>query len=152
TELLHGGGAVITHAPPERQHDADDHEERGPHESVKDDESHRGMDGKRNRRESEYVNTIPVEIVRNGLKVDPAEYERKRDRCGDKTAPHDQPMRGPAPRATPKNKPIRDEFDREAPREFVQIGRDKARIQEYLPSTPPIHPRRRARQPHRIPV
>src|SRR5690349_17030498 len=101
---------------------------------------------------AEHVGTVLVEIAGHCREVNPSPDEREGDGCSKEAAPHDQPVRQPTQPASPEDEPVRGELKRETTNELEQVAAEEPSREEHPPAPPPIHPRRRPLQPHRVTV
>src|SRR5262245_38870102 len=121
---------MIGHAPPEGDHDAGNDQDRCPDQTVKDQETEKGLDFEGGRRKSEEVNAIEVETVRNRSEFNPAPHQRKRDRCRNDAPPHDEPMPETSQTATAEDESIGRELEKHSPRELRGLSTDVPRAKK----------------------
>ena len=93
-----------------------------------------------------------MKIPWGGFEMNPSPHERKRDRRRDHAAPHDEPVRQPAHRGAPENEAVGRELHEEPLEKEQEVVPDESGLEEHLPAPPPVHPRRRALQPHRVAI
>src|ERR1700736_1177042 len=115
---------------------------------MKDQKTEDRMNRKRKRWKPKHVRVIPIEIVWQSFKMDPAEDERKGDGDGDDAAPHDQHVRAPAKFSPLKNEQIQTEVARYFYKPFLDIPGQVSRSQENLPTSLPVKRGRGTLQPH----
>ena len=84
------------------------------------------------------------------LEVHPAECQRKCDRRGQYTAPHDQEMRQPPREAAAKDKILCDEIFADGLGSSCCVLKNSFPVAKELPSASPIGPRRRPLKPHGV--
>ena len=103
-------------------------------------------------RKAEDERAVQIEVAGHGLEVNPAPDERERDRRREDAAPHDQPVRGAAQRPRRKMKRLAANSTKNRRANSTRLRPTKRGFRNDLPAAPPVHPRRRALEPHRVAV
>ena len=119
---------------------------------MEDDEAEHRFDRECVDREAKHVRSIEVKATRHRLEMNPTPHQRKRDRRRQDAAPHDQPVCGAAETASAEDETICSEGEEESSNGFKEVHADEPWRQKHRPAAPPIHPRRRTPEPHRVPV
>src|SRR5690606_10617669 len=151
-ELLHSESVEIASAAPEREKDADENEHRREDESVEDD-----LGGDRSKpiaRDLQPEDEGEVALLRVGrrLEMNPTERQGKRD-CGrEHDSPEKKHVSGPTQVGSASDESLSDDVVPEERDEPEEVSRKSTRGEEELPSSPPVEPRRRTPEPHRVAV
>src|SRR5258708_18851696 len=96
------------------------------------------MNGKRQSRKAKYISAIPFSIIRQRLKVNPAEHQRKCYRAPNQASPHDQPVSPAAKLVAPKDETIQSELAHYPLEPIRDVASQIRGSKEDLPASLPV--------------
>src|SRR6516162_3491213 len=151
-KLLDAPCSAITASPPKCEKDTDQHHDCADVEDVERQRSKERIQRKTSDVDAKNEGLVDPLIFAACLEANPAERKGKRNGCGKNTTPRQEPMCSPARLRPTLDEALQYDIVPGNANETRQICRKATRFQEDLPSAKPIHPRRRAAQPHSVAV
>ena len=103
-------------------------------------------------RHAEGKHAVATEIAGHRLEIDPAKDERKCDPSSDEATPHQKHVRQAAGAAAPPDKEVEQKDATDTACEISERLAHPPASEKRLPAAPPVQPRGRPLQPHRVAV